>query len=68
MEISQIEAKLIAAGVKNLKDYGYPKVSPENILTDTIYKGFFKSMLNDNKGHGKKIDEAINNLLLKIED
>jgi len=42
--------KLIAAGVRNLKDFGYPSARPENILTDRIYSRFFDSMLADHEG------------------
>lgn len=56
--------KLIAAGVKNLKTYGYPNVSPENILTDQIYSAFFRSMLEDNKGRG--VDPHIDALLAEL--
>jgi hypothetical protein len=59
--------KLIAAGVNNLRTYGYPDCNAENILTDPIYKAFFCSMLRDNKGNGDEIDSAIDELLL-IED
>ncbi len=60
----QIREKLLMAGVNNLKEFGYPEVTKENILTDLIYSGFFKSMLNDNKGKaGNKVDAVINNLL-----
>lgn len=55
--------KLIANGVKNLRDFGYPECNKENILTDQIYKAFFVSMLKGNKGHGKEIDKAIDELL-----
>jgi len=61
----KIESKLIAAGVKNLKEFGYPKCDSENILTDRIYKQFFISMLEDNKGKSKEIDAAIESLLTK---
>lgn len=54
---------LVMAGVKNLNAYGYPDCTPENIKTDAIYKAFFVSMLKDNKGNGKDIDEAIDSLL-----
>src|SRR5271154_3242443 len=47
-----VRNSLITAGVKNLKEYGYPEVSPENILSDKIYSSFFKSMLYDNLGQG----------------
>lgn len=39
--------QLIEAGVHNLKQFGYPTVNAENILTDMIFKEFFKSMLKD---------------------
>lgn len=58
---------LIAAGVKNLKEFGYPQVTKENILTDKIYSGFFKSMLEENLGSSDEIDEVINELLSDLE-
>lgn len=60
-----VTEKLIAAGVRNLKEYGYPSVTAENILTDRIYSAFFKSMLEDNKGKG--VDAEIDALLTRIE-
>jgi hypothetical protein len=62
-----MKEKLIAAGVKNLHTYGYPKCNKDNILTDDIYKAFFASMLKDNKGHGAEIDKAIDELLVVCE-
>lgn len=59
-----VRAKLIAAGVRNLKEFGYPGVTVENILTDDIYSRFFKSMLEDNKGKGADAD--IDSLLADI--
>jgi hypothetical protein len=35
-------------------------------LTDEVYKMFFKSMLEDNLGNGKQVDEVINQLLLEV--
>ena len=60
-----IEQTIINNGIKNLKEFGYPEVTQENIFTDIIYAGFFKSMLKDNLGG--KFDKIINGLLLKIE-
>lgn len=37
-------SKLIDAGVKHLKE-SYPSVNRDNILTDAIYRAFFKAML-----------------------
>jgi hypothetical protein len=57
--------KLLANGVRNLKEFGYPAATKENILTDRIYSAFFKSMLEDNMGKGA--DEAIKALLAEIK-
>ena len=59
--------KLISAGVKNLKTFGYPDCNKDNILTDQIYKAFFTSMLKENKGHSKAVDKVIDDLLLVCE-
>jgi len=61
-----MEDKLIAAGIRNLKEFGYPKVNAENILTDPIYSAFFASMLKDNKGYGADTDAAIDSVLAKL--
>jgi hypothetical protein len=67
MEDKQIKEHLIKAGVKNLKEFGYPNVTIDNILTDEVYKGFFKNMLNDNKGKStSQVDKVINELLNSI--
>lgn len=52
---STIREKLIAAGVRNLKEFGYPDVTPENILTDFIYSRFFDSMLEEH-AHAHIVD------------
>jgi hypothetical protein len=63
MNVELVKEKLLKAGVKNLKEFGYPEVTTENILTDEIYKAFFKSMLEDNKGIDKQLDTVIEQLL-----
>lgn len=63
-----IEDRLIAAGVRNLKEYGYPGVTAENICTDYVFKAFFVAMLNDNLGQGDEVvDHAIRNLIKRCE-
>lgn len=62
-----VRQKLIDAGVKNLKDFGYPAVNAENILTDYVYKQFFLSMLNDNLGKSHVVDKEIKILKAEIE-
>lgn len=66
MTNEKIREHLLSAGVKNLNDFGYPKVNTDNIMTDIVYGGFFKSMLEDNKGNGSQIDEVINELLNEL--
>ena len=60
-----VRAKLIAAGVKNLREFGYPDVNDKNILTDIIYSAFFKQMLKDNIGKG--LDVPITSLLEEMK-
>jgi len=66
MTKEQIKDHLLKAGVKNLKEFGYPEVTVESILIDEIYKEFFKSMLDDNLGNGNQVDEVINQLLSEV--
>ena len=66
MTNEQIREHLLKAGVKNLKEFGYTEVTTETILTDEVYKIFFKSILEDNLGNGKQVDEVINQLLSEV--
>lgn len=66
MKNEEIKEKLIIAGVNNLKEFGYPYVTVKNILTDEVYKNFFASMLPDNIGHSKQVDEVIEQLLKEL--
>ena len=61
-----MKEKLIAAGVKNLREFGYQHCTADNILTDEVYKAFFKHMLEENKGQLSDVDEAIEALLAEI--
>lgn len=63
----QILNKIKENGVKNLKEFGYPHVNPENITKDVVYSGFFKSMLIENLGDNSSVDEVINHLINEIE-
>ena len=67
MERTSTETGLLEAGVRNLKEFGYETVDTENIMTDMIYSKFFRSMLEDNRGHGRHIDEAIDKLIAEID-
>lgn len=46
---AKIREALLASGVKSLKEFGYPKVSPENITTDYLYSRFFLRSLKDER-------------------
>ena len=68
MTNEQIKEKILTAGVSNLKQFGYQEVNKENILTDLVYSGFLKSMLNDNKGKStKQVDNVIDELLSVVK-
>lgn len=45
MKEDQIRTKLIEAGVRHLKEVGYPQCDAENIFTDYIYGELFHRML-----------------------
>lgn len=64
------QVALIRAGVANLKEFGYPAVTKDNILTDLIFRAFFRSMLEDNKGkgHDKHIQPLIDYIDSQKED
>ena len=63
-----IRRVLIRAGVKNLKEFGYPGCNEKNILTDQIYKAFFLSMLKDreNRGQREDVDKVMDELIKEI--
>jgi hypothetical protein len=37
--------RIIQAGVKQLRDFGYPDCTAENILRVPVYKAFFRKMV-----------------------
>ena len=58
--------KIIEAGVQNLKEFGYPFVDSENILTDEVYSAFFKSVLKENLGDLRLDQDVLNELIESI--
>lgn len=68
MTKTELKDKLIANGLKNLKEFGYDKVDRKNIKSDLIYANMFQSMLKDNLGHRDDIDEAINELITEVKE
>lgn len=60
---------LIKTGVKNLRQFGYPSVNKDNILTDYLFSQFFLSMLQDNKGSQyANVDREIDQLIAEINE
>ncbi len=61
---------LIASGVRNLKEFGYPDATPENILTTKIFRLFFHRMLTDSKASidSRPALDAIDALLKECDD
>lgn len=64
MTDEQITNALIKAGVRTLQEFGYEHCTAENIMTDEVYRQFFRSMLKDNLGQG--YDAQINTLLERL--
>ena len=62
-----IKEKLIKNGIRNLKEFGYPEVNEQNILTDEVYSQFFLRMLEDNKDHSADLDKEIQLLIDEIK-
>ena len=60
---------ILKNGVDNLQEFGYPNVTTETIITDSVYREFFRPMLNDNLGQGNELsDEVIQELLDEIDN
>ncbi len=68
MTAYDIRTSLLKMGINNLIEFGYPTVDIDNILSDKIYRAFFKSMLESNRGVAPAVDDAINELLAEISE
>lgn len=53
----QVRDHLISEGVRNLREFGYPNCTNDNILTDMIYSRFFDRMLEEHPGHVETVKE-----------
>lgn len=66
-----VRGVIIDAGVRNLKEGGYPNVTAENILTDEACIAVFKRMLEDEKEKAKgqvaDVVNAVEQLLKELE-
>ena len=59
--------QIIEAGVRNLREFGYPSVNAENILTDAIYSQLFKSILEGNLGDPAVQQDVLKELIAEVE-
>ena len=66
--ITFIKSKLIAAGVKNLREFGYPQCNENNILTDEVYSEFFREMLNSKKVTEQILTPLLTNYLINYHN
>ena len=60
--MKDLRQKLLESGVKSLKEFGYPGVDIENILTDEVYSQFFRGLLDDAMGNDDTLDGVIDGL------
>lgn len=65
---AEVRASLIRNGAKNCRKFGFKHCDESNLLTDTVYAGFFESMLRDNMGVYPIVDEVANEILNEIKD
>jgi hypothetical protein len=65
---TSLRSAIIRAGVKNLKELGYPTVNKDNILTDAVYSLFFRKMLEDqaNITNNHELEQARKELLQAV--
>ena len=69
MSRNNIQTQLIKAGIKALKEYGYPNVTEDNIISDYIYSSFFRELLYRSKDlHGGILNKDIELLVTEIEN
>lgn len=67
MTNEEIRFLIIRKAIQNMKEFGYENVTTENILTDEVYKLYFKSMLDENVGQGgNQVNIVITELLKEV--
>lgn len=71
-DVLNLRNQLITAGVRNLKEFGYPEVNGDNIITDHIYSVFFRRMLEENRDANeaamtREIADACDALIAEID-
>lgn len=62
-----IRERLITVGVKTLVESGHPDCNKNNILSDTVYKREFLSVLKDSKGCSTVVNDTIDLLIAECQ-
>lgn len=61
---NEIRMKLLHAGVRNLREFGYKSVTMDNITTTDVFARFFKGMLEEAEGSSDVATNTVINELL----
>lgn len=67
--MADIRGRLLSAGVKNLREFGYSTCNTENILTDYVFAAFFERMLTgtiEDSSEVGPINKAATDLLAEL--
>jgi hypothetical protein len=62
------EQDLLNAGVKGLREFGYPDASKDNILKPGILSKFFRAQLQDMETDSPALQASIDRLIAKIDE
>lgn len=63
---AQAKHAVISRGVKAAREFGWPNVTAENIITDRVYSMFFRSTLVDALD-GSDSDKVLNSIIDDID-
>lgn len=66
MKKEEIKERIISRAVANLHEFGYPYATTDNIITDEVYRLFFKRMLEDTPRTSTVVDAIVDELLKEV--
>ncbi len=67
--MNDIRRRAIESGVRSLREFGYPTVNADNIMTDKVYRAFFRSQLEEaaSLGDNSKISDVLRSMISEID-
>ena len=65
--MNKIRQALIDAGVKQLREFGYPSCDGDGIMKDLVLASFFAEMLKGTKGKSASVDAEIDIILSELQ-